>query len=105
MRSRLLDLPAVARAVGFALVAIAIVATALHFRTSEPIVQGLHVSPAAAFDPLTAELQRCQVLATQAKDDAGCEAAWAESRRRFFTYPSPPSAASSPAASPKSSER
>ena len=23
----------------------------------------------------------------QAKDDAACEAAWAESRRRFFTYP------------------
>lgn len=105
MRGRLLNLPAVARAVGFALVTIAIVAAALHFRTSEPNVQGLHVSPAAASDPLTAELQRCQVLATQAKDDAGCEAAWAESRRRFFTYPSPPSAASPPAASPKSSER
>jgi len=105
MRGRLLNLPAVARAVGFALVAIAIVATALHFRISEPHVQGLHVSPTAAFDPLTAELQRCQVLATQAKDDADCEAAWAESRRRFFTYPSPPSAESPPAASPKSSER
>jgi conjugative transfer region protein TrbK len=105
MRGRLLNLPAVTRALGFALVAIAIIAAALHFRTSQTHVLGEHVSPAAAFDPLTAELQRCQVLATQAKDDAGCEAAWAESRRRFFTYPSPPSAASPPAASPKSSER
>ena len=43
-------------------------------------------SPAAASDPLTDELQRCQALAAQAKDDAACEAAWAESRRRFFTY-------------------
>jgi conjugative transfer region protein TrbK len=105
MRGRLLNMPAIGRAVGFALVAIAIVAAALHFRTSESHVQGPNVSPATASDPLTAELQRCQVLATQAKDDATCEAAWAESRRRFFTYPSPPSAATPPTASPKSSDR
>jgi conjugative transfer region protein TrbK len=102
MRGRLLNLPAVARALAFALVAVAIVAAALHFRASAPRAQAPQSSSSAAPDPLTAELQRCQVLATQAKDDAGCEAAWAESRRRFFTYPSPPSAASPP---PKSSER
>lgn len=105
MRGRLLNLPAVARALGFALVAIAIVATALHFRASAPRVHGPHVSPATAADPLTEELQRCQVLATQAKDDADCEAAWAESRRRFFTYRAEPSAATAPAASPKPSDR
>ena len=33
MRARLLNLPAVARALGFILVAVAIVATALHFRS------------------------------------------------------------------------
>jgi conjugative transfer region protein TrbK len=105
MRGRLLNMPAIGRAVGFSLVAAAIIAAALHFRTSAPRVQGLRVSAAAASDPLTAELQRCQTLATQAKDDAACEAAWAESRRRFFTYPPVPSAATSPAASPKSSDR
>ena len=105
MRGRLLNMNAIGRAVGFALVAVAIVAAALHFRTSEPRVQGLHVSPAAASDPLTEELQRCQALATQAKDDTACEAAWAESRRRFFTYQPAPSAAASPTASPKSSDR
>ena len=105
MRGRLLNMPAIARAVGFALVAAAIVAAALHFRTSEPGLQGLHVSPAAASDPLTEELQRCQALAMQAKDSPACEAAWAESRRRFFTYPPAPSAATVPAASPKSSDR
>ena len=105
MRGHLLNLPAVARALAFALVAIAIVAAALHFHASAPRVQALQASPAAALDPLAAELRRCQVLATQANDDSGCEAAWAESRRRFFTYPSPPSAASPPAASPKSSDR
>ena len=36
MRGRLLNLPAIARAAGFALVAIAIVAATLHFRTSAP---------------------------------------------------------------------
>ena len=103
MRGRLLNMPAIGRAVGFALVAAAIVAAALHFRTNEPRVEGLHVSPAAASDPLTDELQRCQALATQAKDDAACEAAWAESRRRFFTYQPAPNAVTTPAASPKSS--
>jgi conjugative transfer region protein TrbK len=105
MRGRLLNVPAVARAVGFVLVAIAIVATTLHFRTSGPQVQGLPASPAAAFDPLALELERCQVLATQAKDDAACEAAWAESRRRFFTYPAEANSTTAPAASPKSPER
>ena len=33
-----------------------------------------------------------------AKDDAACEAAWAENRRRFFTYPPGASAASTPPA-------
>jgi conjugative transfer region protein TrbK len=105
MRGRLLNMSAIGRAVGFALVAAAIVAAALHFRTSAPRMPDLHVSPAVASDPLTEELQRCQALATQAKDDAACEAAWAESGRRFFTYPPVPSGATSPVASPKSSDR
>ena len=37
-----------------------------------------------------------------AKDDAACEAAWAENRRRFFTYRPTPSAAATPAAAPNS---
>jgi hypothetical protein len=44
------------------------------------------------------------VLAGQAKDDADCEAAWAESRRRFFTY-QPPNTTTPPAASAKSPDR
>jgi conjugative transfer region protein TrbK len=105
MRGRLLNMPAIGRAAGFALVAVAIVAASLHFRTSAPHGQGLHVSPAAASDPLTEELQRCQVPATQAKDDTACEAAWAESRRRFFTYQSASGAPASSTASPKSLDR
>jgi conjugative transfer region protein TrbK len=105
MRGHLLNLPAIGRAVGFALVAVAIVTAALHFRTSVPRGQGLHVSPAEASDQLTEELQRCQVLAAQARDDAACEAAWAENRRRFFTYQPASRAAASSTASPKSPDR
>jgi conjugative transfer region protein TrbK len=105
MRGRHLNMLAIGRAVGFALVAVAIVATALHLSRSESRAPNLHASPAAAADPLTNELERCQVLATQAKDDAGCEAAWAESRRRFFTYPPPRSASIAPTAPPKPSDR
>jgi conjugative transfer region protein TrbK len=35
-------------------------------------------------DPLTHELLRCQAIGMAVKDDAACEAAWAENRRRFF---------------------
>jgi conjugative transfer region protein TrbK len=104
MRGRFLNLPAIARAVGFVLVAVAIVAATLHFRAA-PLRSPDHTaSPAATSDPLSDELKRCQVLAGQAKDDADCEAAWAESRRRFFTY-QPPSTTAPPAASAKSPDR
>jgi conjugative transfer region protein TrbK len=95
MRGRLVDVPAIGRAVGFALVAAAIVAATLHFRRNEP--RRLEGPPAASVN-LIEELQRCQAVAARAEDDAACEAAWAESRRRFFTYdPTPREAASVPA--------
>jgi conjugative transfer region protein TrbK len=95
MRGRLLNLPAIARAAGFVLVAIAIIAAALQFRQIPSRVEERRAGPAAASDQLSEELKRCQVLAAQAKDEAACEAAWAESRRRFFTY-QPPSNATTP---------
>lgn len=98
-----LDLAAIGRVVGFALVAAAIAAATLHFREHEP--RGVQASPAAASGPLTEELHRCQAVAARAEDDAACEAAWAESRRRFLTYGPAPSAIASPAASQKSSGR
>lgn len=105
MRGRLLNLPAIARATVFVLVAVAIVAAALHFREATTRLPVHTPIPAAAIDPLADELKRCQVLAAQAKDDAACEAAWAESRRRFFTYQPAPTAAVAPDAPPKSSGR
>jgi conjugative transfer region protein TrbK len=105
MRGHLLNLPAIARAVGFALVAIAIVAATLHFREAPPRLRDHAASPVGTSDPLSVELKRCQVLAAQAKDDAACEGAWAESRRRFFTYQPPPNMTTPPAASAKSPDR
>jgi len=102
MLGRALDMPAIGRAVGFALVAAAILAATLHFRRDEP--RGF-AGPAPASTPLTEELQRCQAVAARAEDDAACEAAWAESRRHFLTYDPTPRDASSPAASQKSSGR
>ncbi len=50
---------------------------------------------AAPKDLLAPELARCSAIGMAAKDDAGCAAAWAASRRRFFDYsrPSPDEAA------------
>jgi conjugative transfer region protein TrbK len=104
MRGRFLNMPAVMRAAGFALIAIAIVAATLHFRAAPSRLTDHAASSAATSDPLSDELKRCQVLAAQAMDDADCEAAWAESRRRFFTY-QPPSTPASPAASAKTPDR
>jgi conjugative transfer region protein TrbK len=86
MRTRPLNLPTVARAFGFVLVAIAIVAAALHFRAlPRRTAPSAAVAP-AALDALAEKLKRCQLIADRVKDDLACEAAWAESRRRFFTY-------------------
>ena len=91
MRGRLLHLPAIARAIGFALVAVAMIAAVLHFHAPASHIaphQTRFVRPRR--DPLAAELKRCQRIAEEAKDDPACEKAWAENRRRFFTYaPSP----------------
>ena len=40
-----------------------------------------------ATDPLTKELERCRLLNEKAGDDEKCQAAYAESRRRFFQPP------------------
>lgn len=105
MRGRLLNLPAIARALGFGLVAIAIVAATLHFREAPSHPRDQTASPAAASDPLSGEMKRCQRLASEAKDDAACEAAWAENRRRFFTYRPAPGTTTPPVAPTKSPER
>jgi conjugative transfer region protein TrbK len=86
MRGRLLDIPAFGRAAGFALVATPIVATMAHFDShkAEPEPTTARLKPSV--DPLAVELARCQSIGIAAQNDVACAAAWAENRRRFFTY-------------------
>ena len=105
MRGRLLNFRAIGRAAGFALVGAAMVAAVVHFAHDAGSARPHPAAASAPSDPLANELNRCQALAMAAKDDAPCEAAWAESRRRFFTYQPNPGAATSAVATPKSSDR
>jgi len=91
MRRPALDIGTASRVVGLMALAATIVATAVHFRHDQ-IGAGGSVGSAATSvqsNPLARELARCQAIGMAAKDDAACEAAWAENRRRFFTYRQP----------------
>jgi conjugative transfer region protein TrbK len=84
MRGGLLNIPAIGRVAGCLLVAAAITAAAVQFHrhgTPQPLPTS---SVASRPDPLTAAMARCQTLGMAAENDAGCQAAWAENRRRFF---------------------
>jgi conjugative transfer region protein TrbK len=89
MRGRLLNMPAIGRAAGFALVAAMIVAAAVHLRRGDAGGPGATGKVAVHADALAGELARCQAIGLAAQSDGVCEAAWAENRRRFFTYPAP----------------
>jgi len=96
MRRPALDIGTAGRAVGFVALAATIVATAVHFRHDQ-IGAGGRVGSAATSmqsNPLARELARCQAIGMAAKDEAACEAAWSENRRRFFTYRQPMEASS-----------
>ena len=101
MRGRPLNIAAIGRAAGFALVAAAIVATAIHFRHDDACQSTPRSTSSIQSDPLARELARCQAIGMAAKDDAAGETAWAENRRRFFTYRPAASAASTTPADPR----
>ncbi len=86
MRVRPINIPALARMAGYVAVAVLIAAAALHFRGAGPAApEAEHVS-ARQSDSLAAELSHCQAIGMAAQDDEACASAWAENRRRFFTY-------------------
>ena len=96
MRGRPFQIQAIARAAGYIAVAVAIAAAALHFRQNGAGTSTSLRTPSIESDPLAPELARCQSIGMAAKDDPACEAAWAENRRRFFTYRPADSTASAP---------
>ena len=79
-------IPAIARAAGCVAIAASIAAAAVHFRRDDEAAATILRVPSAQNDPLATELARCRTIGMAAQDDAVCEAAWAENRRRFFTY-------------------
>ena len=84
---RPLGIPATARATGFVAVAAAIAAVVIHVgRTPINPIDRPGVPAVVLTDPLAQELARCRAIGRAGRDDATCEAAWAEDRRRFFTY-------------------
>jgi conjugative transfer region protein TrbK len=100
MRGRLLNMRAIGRAAGFALVAVALAVTLVRVAHET----ALHPSPnlftaKLPSDALARELAHCQALGLAAETDAACKAAWAETRRRFFTTRAAPAAPPQQAAS------
>jgi conjugative transfer region protein TrbK len=86
MRSASSRIRAIARAAAYAAVAVVIGATVLTIRHNDMDAPASARAPATGSDPLSSELARCRTSGMAAKDDAACEVAWAENRRRFFTY-------------------
>jgi conjugative transfer region protein TrbK len=87
MRRPIADLGAFGRALGLIAVAAIVVVIAVHLRRSDDAERAPPPAPSTPGDPLARELVRCQGLGMAAEDDAGCKAAWAENRRRFFAVP------------------
>jgi conjugative transfer region protein TrbK len=84
MRGQVLNVPAIGRAAGCLLVAAAIIAAAVQFHRQAPPRPLPTSSAASRPDPLAAAMARCQTLGMAAENDAACQSAWAENRRRFF---------------------
>jgi len=84
MRGRLLNIPAVARAAGFAAVAVTLIVAAVHLSHHDARSRpSANLAPALG-DRLARKLNLCETIGAAAQTDQTCEAAWAENRRRFF---------------------
>ena len=101
MRSASSRIRAIARVAAYAAVAAVIGATVVTVRHNDMDAPASARAPATGSDPLASELARCRMIGMAAKDDAACEAAWAENRRRFFTYRPADTTASAPTTDPK----
>jgi conjugative transfer region protein TrbK len=87
MRGRFFHWPAIGRALACLAVAGAIAAAAWYAAHQPRAGHAPGRAPAAAAsDALSVALGRCQAMGESAENDPACLAAWAENRRRFFTY-------------------
>jgi conjugative transfer region protein TrbK len=86
MRNRSFKIAAIARAAAYVTVAASIAAATFHFSHDEKSGATIPRKSSALSDPLASALAHCQSIGMAAQDDAACQTAWAENRRRFFTY-------------------
>ena len=100
MRARSLNLGVWSFRIGVVLLAFAFIAISILFRRDVPAdyATGSLGSNPAQDDPFAQELVRCRAIGMAAIDDAACTTAWAENRRRFFTFASPTSPTTAPTA-------
>jgi conjugative transfer region protein TrbK len=84
MRAALFNLRAIARAAGFALVAVTMAATAIDVGRDEPSPRPPRMVVPPQTDPLVQDLTRCEAFGTAAEQAPWCEAIWAEIQRRLF---------------------
>lgn len=80
-----MDQKIITRAIAVLVLAIAMVAAVARFGGTEDGPDARSIRAERRSDPLAAELERCRTLGLEAADDADCEAAWAENRKRFFS--------------------
>lgn len=80
-----MDQKILTRAIAVLVFAIAMVAAVARFGGAEDESDTRDVRTEWRINPLAAELERCRTLGLEAADDAGCAAAWAENRKRFFS--------------------
>ena len=90
----------IGRAAGFLIVAGMIVAATIHMQGRVASPSGPEPNTATKDDSLSAELKWCQRIGLAAATEAACESVWAENRRRFFTYGTPPASVATPPATP-----
>ena len=86
VKARLLNWRAVARLLGYIVMAVAITAAAIHAYHRRSEIKPTSEVQAPPGSELLLELAHCQSLGATAKDDHDCEGAWAQNRRRFFNY-------------------
>jgi conjugative transfer region protein TrbK len=101
MRGPIPNMAPFGRALGFVAVAAIIAVVAVHLRRGDDSERAPSLAPSVSSDPIARELARCQGIGMAADDDAGCKAAWAENRRRFFAAPPADASPVSPASDQK----
>jgi conjugative transfer region protein TrbK len=89
MRGRFFNWPAIGGVLAYLTVAGAVAAAAWYAAHQPHAGHTPGRAPAAASDALSVALARCQAMGESAGNDPACLAAWAENRRRFFTYRAP----------------